>query len=245
MENTISSLKISVQCQEADYQGNYRISNLMSKLSDLATINALQIGIWNNNLSEKYGFVLTKETIILKRPIKINELIKFYTRASGYKRIQFTRNYWVEDVHGEEIASIYSLWTLIDLKKRRIIKPEKAGIVMPEIIPYNYNINNYNEIHDDVELSYIMERTVLYSDIDVNQHLNNSRYFEWAFDVLPIEFFEEKYFKEISVIFKKEMSPNTTAKIYRYISNDYVKIVFKSTDDKVTYFEFGGYTNSI
>ena len=186
MENTISSLKISVQCQEADYQGNYRISNLMSKLSDLATINALQIGIWNNNLSEKYGFVLTKETIILKRPIKINELIKFYTRASGYKRIQFTRNYWVEDVHGEEIASIYSLWTLIDLKKRRIIKPEKAGIVMPEIIPYNYNINNYNEIHDDVELSYIMERTVLYSDIDVNQHLNNSRYFEWAFDVLPI-----------------------------------------------------------
>lgn len=42
MENTISSLKILVQCQEADYQGNYQISNLMSKLSDLATINALQ-----------------------------------------------------------------------------------------------------------------------------------------------------------------------------------------------------------
>lgn len=245
MENTISSLKILIQCQEADYQGNYRISNLMSKLSDLATINALQIGIWNNNLSENYGFVLTKETIILKRPIKINELIKLSTRASGYKRIQFSRNYWVEDENGEEIASIYSLWTLIDLKKRKVIKPEKAGIIMPEIIPYNYTISCYNEINDNIELSFIMERTVLYSDVDINQHLNNSRYFEWAFDILPIEFFKENYFKEISVVFKKELAPNTTAKIYRYISDDYVKIVFKSTDDKIIYFEFGGYIGSI
>lgn len=244
MENTISSLKILIQCQEADYQGNYRISNLMSKLSDLATINALQIGIWNNNLSENYGFVLTKETIILKRPIKINELIKLSTRASGYKRIQFSRNYWVEDENGEEIASIYSLWTLIDLKKRNVIKPEKAGLIMPEIIPYNYTISCYKEINDNIELSFIMERTVLYSDVDINQHLNNSRYFEWAFDILPIEFFKENYFKEISVVFKKELAPNTTAKIYRYMSDDYVKIVFKSTDDKITYFEFGGYIGS-
>lgn len=155
------------------------------------------------------------------------------------------RNYWVEDENGEEIAAIYSLWTLIDLKKRRIIKPEKAGIILPEIVPYKYTINNYNEIFNDVELSYVMNRTVLYSDIDVNQHLNNSRYFEWAFDAIPVEFFKDIYFKEISVVFKKEMTPNTTAKIYRYINKNYVKIVFKSIDDEITYFEFGGHIETI
>ena len=245
MKNTISSLKILVQCQEADYQGNYKISNLMSNLSDLATTNAIHLGMWHNDLSEKYGFVLAKETIILKRPIKINELIKLSTRASGYKRIQFMRNYWVEDEIGEEIAAIYSLWTLIDLKKRRIIKPEKAGIILPEIVPYKYTINSYNEIFNDVELSYVMNRTVLYSDIDVKQHLNNSRYLEWAFDAIPVEFFKDIYFKEISVVFKKEMTPNTTAKIYRYINKNYVKIVFKSIDDEITYFEFGGHIETI
>ena len=66
MENKISSLKVLVQCQEADYKGNYRISSLMSKLSDLATINAFKIGIWNDELAENYGFVLAKEKIILK-----------------------------------------------------------------------------------------------------------------------------------------------------------------------------------
>lgn len=245
MENKVSSLKVLVQCQESDYQGNYRISSLMSKLSDLATTNAIEVGIWNERLVNKYGFVLTKETIILKRPIKIDELITLNTRASGCKRIQFARNYWVEDQGGKEVASVHSLWTLIDLEKRRITKPERAGIIMPEIKEYAYSIDEYHEILDDLELSYAMERTVLYSDVDVNHHLNNSRYFEWAFDAIPLEIFSDKYFREISVVFKKEMIPNTKAKIYRYLSEDYVKIVFKSDDDKIIYFELGGYLSQL
>ena len=217
----------------------------MSKLSDLATINAKEIEIWNEKIAKDYTFVLTKETIILKRSIKSNELINLYTRASGYKRIQFSRNYWVEDENREEIAAIYSLWTLIDIQKRRIIKPDKAGIKMPEIISYPYSLDNFHEIKDNLELSLVMERTVLYSDVDINQHFNNSRYIEWALDVMPIEFFKDHYFKEISVIFKKEMIPNTKAKIYRFIDNDYVKIVFKSSDDNIVYFEFGGYIEDI
>ena len=245
MENIVSYCDLTIECQEADYQGNYRISSLLSKLSDLATKNAVEVGIWRPELGERFGFVLAKETLILKRPIKIDEKIRLKTRAAACKRIQFTRNYWVEDENGDEIASVYSLWTLIDLEKRRITKPDKAGIIMPEIKSYDYTIEEYHEIIKELPLDYVMERQVLYSDVDVNQHLNNSRYFEWAFDAIPIKFFDKNYFKEISVMFKKEMTPNTTAKIYRYIGKDYVKIVFKSTDDKTTYFEFGGYTNSI
>lgn len=245
MENKISRLKLLIHGQECDYSGNYKISDLMSKLSDLATINAKEIAIWNEEIAKKYTFVLTKETIILKRPIKSEELINLYTRASGYKRIQFSRNYCVEDENKEEIATIYSLWTLIDIQKRRIIKPDKAGIKMPKIISYPYALDNFHEIKDNLELSLVMERTVLYSDIDINQHFNNSRYIEWVFDAMPIDFFKNHYFKEMSVIFKKEMTPNNKARIYRFIDNDYVKIVFKSSDDSIVYFEFGGYIGTM
>ena len=124
-------------------------------------------------------------------------------------------------------------------KKRRITRPEKAGITIPQIVPYKYSIDTFHKIKEGLELSFIMERTVLYSDVDVNQHLNNSRYIEWAFDVLPFEFFENNYFKKISIIFKKEMMPGTTAKIYRYIDDNYIKVVFKAKDDIETYFELG------
>lgn len=241
MENFVSSQYITVECQESDYKGNYRISALLSKLSDLATKNAIEVGIWRPELANKYGFVLTKETVVLKRPIKIDEKIKLNTRAAECKRIQFTRNYWIEDQQGNEIGAVYSLWTLIDLEKRRITKPDKAGIIMPEIKPYNYTIEEYHEIEKDLELNYVMERPVLYSDVDVNQHMNNSRYLEWVFDALPFALFDDKYFKEISIAYKKEMSSGTVAKIYCHLEDEYVKIVFKSQDDSVVYFEMGGY----
>ena len=116
---------------------------------------------------------------------------------------------------------------------------------MPEIISYPYTLDNFHEIKDNLELSLVMERTVLYSDIDINQHFNNSRYIEWVFDAMPIDFFKNHYFKEMSVIFKKEMTPNNKARIYRFIDNDYVKIVFKSSDDSIVYFEFGGYIGTM
>ena len=73
MENIVSYCDLTIECQEADYQGNYRISSLLSKLSDLATKNAVEVGIWRAELGERFGFVLAKETLILKRPIKIDE----------------------------------------------------------------------------------------------------------------------------------------------------------------------------
>lgn len=241
MQNVASSLSLTVECQEADYKGNYRISALFSKLSDLATQNAIKVGIWNPEFGNSYGFVLSKETMLLKRPIKVDEKIKLYTRAADRKRVQFIRNYWVNDESGNEIAAMYSLWTLIDLKNRRIIKPEKVGIMMPELTPYQYTIESYHEIKKDLELTYVMKRQVLYSDVDVNQHMNNSRYIEWALDAISMEVFESKYFSEVSVFFKKEMAPGTVAKIYRYIDDEYIKVVFKSEDEQTEYFEFGGY----
>lgn len=43
----------------------------------------------------------------------------------------------------------------------------------------------------------------------------------------------------------KKMIPNAKAKIYRFIDDNYVKIVFKSSDDSIVYFEFGGYIGDI
>ncbi|WRK53301.1 thioesterase [Coprobacillaceae bacterium CR2/5/TPMF4] len=48
-----------------------------------------------------------------------------------------------------------------------------------------------------------MKRQVLYSDVDVNQHMNNSRYIEWALDAIAMEVFDNKYFSEVSVFLKR------------------------------------------
>ena len=115
---------------------------------------------------------------------------------------------------------------------------------MPEIKSYDYTIEEYHEIIKELPLDYVMERQVLYSDVDVNQHMNNSRYIEWTFDAVGLRIFEQHYFKEVSILYKQEMAPGTIAKIYRYFDDKYVKVVFKSIDDSVIYFEMGGYLDN-
>lgn len=45
MENKISSLKLLIHGQECDYSGNYKISDLMSKLSD-PSLEVLTMKVW-------------------------------------------------------------------------------------------------------------------------------------------------------------------------------------------------------
>lgn len=243
MKNEETVLEKTVQYQEVDYVGNYRLANLFSTLADLATNNAAQIGIWKKEYQGRYGWVLAKQTLVLKRPIKINELIYLSTRAAESKRVQFIRYYQLKDSMHENIGCIYSLWTLLDLEKRKITRPDKIGIKMPEIEEYSYQLKEYKEIRNDIDVAYKMSKEVLYSDVDVNQHMNNYRYIEWAIDLIEYDVFKDCFINELSMVFKKEMTPHTKAKLYYGQKDNYFKVIIKSEDENVIYFEMGGYLN--
>ena len=95
---------------------------------------------------------------------------------------------------------------------------------MPEIKSYDYTIEEYHEIIKELPLDYVMERQVLYSDVDVNQHMNNSRYIEWAFDAVGLRIFEQHYFKEVSIYINKKWLREQLLNISLF-DDKYVKVV--------------------
>ena len=69
--------------QESDGMFEYKIANLLSMFADLATINAIQIGMWKDELKGKYGWMLSRQTLKLKRPISLEEEVNVITRVQG------------------------------------------------------------------------------------------------------------------------------------------------------------------
>ena len=69
------------------------------------------------------------------------------------------------DVDGKTIGGIYSLWTLIDIRQRKITKPQLAGITIPDIEPYDSFLNRYEPVCKDIELTHVLTRQALYNDI--------------------------------------------------------------------------------
>lgn len=226
MKNIETKINKKIEYQEVDYLSEYKLSYLLSVMADLATTNALEIGMWNDSLKGKYGWVLSKQTLKLKRPINIEENIDIKTRAKGGSRVLFTRTYDIEN-QGEKIGGVCSLWTLIDMENRKIIKPQDLGIEIPEIDEFDSYVEKYEPVSRYIETQKVLERQVLYNDVDVNQHMNNAKYIEWALDLLPYDIHKDYYIEQMSMHFKKEIAPLTNVELYFGLKDNQFKIEFK------------------
>ena len=236
MKNSETKEEYEIEYQNVDYYGEYKYSDLLSKLSNLATKNAIEIGLWNESFNGKYGWVLVKQTVKLKRPLLIGEKLTVSTRAKGERKIQYFRTYDLK-VNDEVIGGIYSIWTLIDIEKRRIVRPQKVGISIPECEEYPSFVEKYEPLLD-IETQKVQTREVVYSDIDLNKHMNNARYLEWVMDLLPQEKKQDFFIDEMTMHYLKEIAPKRRVDLYYGQEDDWFKIEFKIDDQ--THFVISG-----
>lgn len=225
-------VKKKLQYEDVDYIGNYKLSSLFATLTSLATENASEIGLWSEEMKEDYGWVVAKQTMVLDEPIMINDIIEISTQIDKGTFVTFPRNYYIRK-DNRLVGKIAAIWTLIDLKKRSIVAPKRLGLTVPDL-KCDMPLDTPKNIHEDVDFELVSHRQVLYSDLDVNQHMNNTRYLEWACDLLDVDIYKEKYIKEVSVNYKKEIKPLALVDLYLGKDND--RFVVKGTVEGETSF---------
>ena len=54
------------------------------------------------------------------------------------------------------------------------------------------------------EVKYEQHMPVRWHDIDLNRHVTNTRYLQWALDTLPLDVLDQKQLHELDIIFKAE-----------------------------------------
>lgn len=132
----------------------------------------------------------------------------------------FPRFYYIEK-EGRRIGECRSIWTLIDLKRRRITSPKRAGLTLPD---------NPDLVKEDPETLFTQDDrqlvstyTVPYSDIDTNRHLNNTHYLRIASNLIPVEAYENHFMDSISINYKKEILAHQTIELYlTHIDDTYI-----------------------
>ena len=112
------------------------------------------------------------------------------------------------------------------MKKRRIVRPQKVGITIPECEEYSSFVEKYEPLLD-IETQKVQTREVMYSDIDLNKHMNNARYLEWVMDLLPQNVLEKCFIGEMTMHYQKEIAPESIVDLYYGQEDDHFKIEFK------------------
>jgi medium-chain acyl-[acyl-carrier-protein] hydrolase len=110
-------------------------------------------------------------------------------------------------VNGNKMAGSETFWAVFNTKTRR---PEALALPHEhfEIYPENKATEKpFSKININNEKEILFEKTVVLSDLDIVNHVNNVKYLEWCLDLVDeksilkqkIESFEMNFLKELSL----------------------------------------------
>lgn len=197
--------KFTVRSYEMDVQGVASVPAICNYLQEVAGNHATELGVAVDHLFKKnMTWVLSRLHIQVFRFPFWREEIKIETWPSGRQRKFATRDFLIFDQKHNILVKATSSWMIIDLKTQ---KP----IVMPEFMDEIRLPDRQRAINDSFPKMTLPKNPnleqkfdVRLGDLDINQHVNNVKYIEWALESVPLDIWKAKILASLEISFRAE-----------------------------------------
>jgi medium-chain acyl-[acyl-carrier-protein] hydrolase len=171
----------TVRVFEIDARGTLGARGLCDYLQEAAGNHARDLGVGVPEMRDKgLTWVLSRIRVRIGRLPKAGEQVRILTWHSGFERLFSLRDFSLVDAGGNQIVAAVSAWVVFDLRSRRPVRPRTAfspsvaGDIQRVFAANLDKLPACGDIREGIAIS------VRWSDLDVNQHVNNSRYAEWV-----------------------------------------------------------------
>lgn len=136
-------------------------------------------------MAKGLSFIVSRTAVEVLRPLKEYEQLTVQTWATESKNVSFPRSYVIKS--GEEtVAKGLAIWALVDTNEHKLIKGSDFSVESYGTgEPIEMGIPTRFKLPADIPLTRCGEKRVMYSDIDRNFHMNNTKYFDMLFDYIP------------------------------------------------------------
>ena len=184
-------------------------SAILAMLQDGAGCQCRSWGLdWESLAAKNLFWAVTRNRVVIHRLPLVGETVRMHTWPVTPTRTAYPRAMEGYDAQGNLLFQVMSLWVLMDIEKRSLVLPGRSGLVVPGItrgteLPVPGSIL-------PTPAQQTMERRVVYSELDRNGHMNNSRYLDWTMDLLPAEYHEAHPLAEFSVAYLSEAREGQT-----------------------------------
>ena len=157
------------------------------------------------------AFLLSKTKIALYAPLYAHEEIRVETFTAESRAFGFNRYYRI--LRGDEvIAAADTTWALIDLNSRQLCKADAFDFGFEHEPSLDIGLPPRFRVPHNDELDLLGERRIVYSDLDYNMHMNNTRYADMLCDFMPLE--DVPAIKGMSLSYLHEAAFGDVIKIY-------------------------------
>jgi len=190
---------------QTDPKGNVRPSCLLAQMQDIAGRHSILLGNSRDVLMEQYHcfWMLVRVQFHLLRPIRGDETLTITTWARSIKGAMTYRDYEFH-VGTELVGDAQSAWVVANFETRKIVRLSSVGLTSAFLNPERSTGEEIGHICFPESLTFSHDRRVSISDLDVNYHLNNTKYADIVLDTLPLDIFETKFISGFQLNYLQE-----------------------------------------
>ena len=206
--------KIFINSNDVDDHFDLKISTIFKYLQQVSTNHSELIGLGMKDTVDKGMFwVITRMRVkILKMPHML-ETLTVTTHPGNMMMFLFPRFYEVYNESGELVILASSVWALLDINTHKVVtKPLEEGFDY-EGTSLSEDLPTPGKVIFD-KLIKIEDRKVRYNDIDLNRHLNNTKYIDYIIDTHDINFYKKYRVNEILINYEKEIKNGDSVEIF-------------------------------
>jgi acyl-ACP thioesterase len=233
MENRFIN-KMQIRVDEVDVFNRMRIDSILKYFQEAATIHAQMLGNGREDLVKHDSFwVLSRISLrILVYPTYEQEII-LSTWPSPNLKFMFPRNYLLTNVKDEPLIEATSIWTIMNIKSRSV--NFSPSFIHFDIDYYNQESITTIKVTFDETIKYqSVTHKILYSDLDINQHVNNVSYLRWAYDLMRIDYLRNHIAKQIDINYLNELTADSQLQLDYYF--DEQQLVVRGVSNQVNCF---------
>lgn len=186
-----------------DRYGRLKPSMILLYAQEIAGMHCNELALDYDTLAKQRLFwAVTRHKVQVTRLPMRGETIHVETWPMPTTRVAYPRSMVAYDTKGNECFRSISLWVLMDLDTRNMILPGKSGISVVGTLRGNELPSPNGLIAKP--LGSHRSRSVCFTDLDRNGHMNNTRYMDWIDDLLPSPFHMRSTVKEFTVCYLSE-----------------------------------------
>lgn len=195
-----------VRATDCDKYRRMRLDALFIAMQEGGERHALALGAgYDAMMARGLFFVLARIHVTTQRAPRCGEEV-LHTTWPGVANRFFCPRYHVFTLRdGTPLAAAGALWVMLDVQERRIVSPQKIDLGFPDNsdLPAPIALPTRLPSLGDAQKSF--SRTPVFSEFDVNGHVNNTKYIAWLCDALGSEAMNGMYIGDLTAGYEREI----------------------------------------
>jgi acyl-ACP thioesterase len=199
MDNSLYEKKILIRSEQVDMTRKLRMSELFRLMEEASIAHTEELGCTRERtLDRGLLWIITRQQAEIEELPAYDEEITVRSWQGDMMHVFFPRFYEIERA-GRVIVRGQALWMLIDEESRQMVMPEDYDIFIPGrpgsddmmlapvVIPSELREGESgNDVNSGAGAGIVIRQDLVtrFSQVDINGHMNNTRYFDIIDDAL-------------------------------------------------------------